>query len=759
MKKILKDHWMDTKFKFKTLWGFFKSDHDTFLEKNIPIHQAQTLSPEIISALNGLDYNESEEDSVFYEQGVKLSNKIDKGFEMISQDPKTKEDFKRSQLDIQLKMLPMSIILNLLVAFVAFSVLYSELVSLANQLMLWLFSFSAISALRFALHVYHFADAKNRNSTKHRKVKEFFADALTISSGACWAGLILYFLTYPGISDFSYFSVIILLIGLMTGAINTMSFNEWSYRFYIIPMMVPLIVEMMVLRPSNHKPLAIVFFVFMFVLMLLHKTTVKNMGFLLKSRIVTSALSDHLKQMNSNLEIIAEESDTARKAAWKLAHYDQLTGLGNRRLLQEQLTDALTLDHKGFCAILFIDLDRFKLINDTFGHDAGDFLLESVAKRLLSSVKEEKDKVYRLGGDEFIIILHELETKSLAKLVAQRILDKLNTKYIWKGNEFYSTPSIGIHLFRTYEEKNANPDDLVKKADLAMYEAKEAGKNTYRIYDDIMQNSDNKEELTIATDLRNAIHAETLLVYFQPQVRLNEHQQPRVVGIEALVRWEHPTKGVLSPAKFLHYAEKSNLLISLNNMVLKKAIEMKAKLNKQYSWFKLLRLSVNCSYEQISENEFNKLLTMLLEQNGVSSDELCVELTEATVLKNPELVIKALETIDSKNISISIDDFGTGFSSLTYLKKFPLDELKIDRTFITNVLTDKNDQAIVNGIIGLAKNFNLSLVVEGVENADQLRYISQLGCDTIQGYYYSSPVPFKDLIATIKKIENISHTS
>ena len=433
---------------------------------------------------------------------------------------------------------------------------------------------------------------------------------------------------------------------------------------------------------------------------------------------------------------------TERKAAEEqihaLAFFDSLTGLPNRRLLLNRLELALVAAqrHQRHSGLLFIDLDNFKTLNDTHGHNKGDLLLQQVAERLCTCVREG-DTVSRLGGDEFVVMLNNLDEDALlaanqAEAVADKILLHLDHTYEIAGIHFHSTPSIGVTLFGMQLESLEEP---LKRADTAMYQAKAAGRNTIRFFDPDMQAAASSR-LQLETELRQAvIHHEFLLLY-QAQIDLTG----RVTGAEALVRWQHPQRGLVLPTEFIPAAESTALILSLGAWILETACTQLALWAHQPG-FESLDLAVNVSARQFRHTGFVPSVLATLARTGADPKRLKLELTESMLIDNIDAVIAKMASLKAHGVGFSLDDFGTGYSSLSYLKRLPLDQLKIDQTFVRDVLLDPNDAAISRMVIVLAETLGLAVIAEGVETAEQQEALAVLGCQHFQGYYFSRPVP------------------
>lgn len=423
-----------------------------------------------------------------------------------------------------------------------------------------------------------------------------------------------------------------------------------------------------------------------------------------------------------------------------LACHDALTGLPNRLLLQDRITKALEFNqrHHSMAAVLFIDLDNFKNINDTFGHNLGDQLLRKVAKRLLSSIRSE-DTVARQGGDEFIVVLPYLIETSAVELVAQKILNQLSEPYHINRHEFFVTCSIGIAL---YPEHGKDADILLKHSDTAMYHAKSSGRNSFRYFSDEM-NLQAIENHRITNYLHAAIKENELQLYFQPIVDSDSH----IVSLEVLLRWQHSKEGWISPVKFIPLAEESGLILPLGDWIIKSAcLQIKAWLNDGYI---VPKISINLSAKQFQHKLFFSNLQQILHETGITAHNLILEITESLLMKDNDVVKKTLNQLSELGFVIAIDDFGTGYSSLSYLKHYPINKLKIDRSFIRDITTDENDAAIVTATIGMAHSLGMKVIAEGVETEEQLSYLNEKGCDLYQGFYFGKPIPAVQIVAAL----------
>ena len=455
------------------------------------------------------------------------------------------------------------------------------------------------------------------------------------------------------------------------------------------------------------------------------------------------------------IAINISERKAAEERIESLAFYDPLTNLPNRRLLLDRLKHILdTSDrHRRIGALLFIDLDHFKTLNDTYGHNHGDQLLQQVAQRLQKSVRKG-DTLARFGGDEFIILLEDLSINSLeavtkAKATGEKILLLLGQPYLIDGNTHSSTPSIGITLLGDAQE---DIDGALKRADLAMYQAKAAGRNTLRFFDPQVQATMEKR-LLLEADLSIAIAEQQFVLHYQPQVLETE----QITGAEALIRWQHPERGMVSPLEFISLAEDTGLILKLGRWVLNEACAQLAKWATQSACAQLT-IAVNVSSRQFSQLDFVDQVLSALKTTGADPRLLKLELTESLLVSNVEDIIEKMVALKAVGISFSLDDFGTGYSSLAYLKQLPLDQLKIDQSFVKDILTNSNDAVIAKTIIALANSLGLAVIAEGVETEAQRNFLAQHGCPAYQGYLFSRPLPinaFEKLVGINPKSNHI----
>ncbi len=416
-----------------------------------------------------------------------------------------------------------------------------------------------------------------------------------------------------------------------------------------------------------------------------------------------------------------------------MAHHDSLTSLPNRTFFMSQLSRAIKRAErsKGSIAVFFMDLDRFKNINDTFGHDTGDKLLRLIADCLLKEIRGS-DTIARLGGDEFAVIMEDINSDEDVIHAAEKIIDLLSRPFTIDNNEFYGTTSIGISL---YPGDATSPQALLKNADTAMYQAKALGRNTYRFYSKELS-ARAHERLNLENSLRRALERNEFVVYYQPQIELLSH---RLIGIEALVRWQHPELGLVLPSRFISIAEETGLIVELGRWVLLTSCSQVR--NWQDQGLPVVPVSVNLSARQFISETLLDDISHTLSECGLSPHLLEIEITEGVMMQDPANAASVLNALSKTGIRIAVDDFGTGYSSLSYLKRYPIDTLKIDQSFVRDITSDPNDLSIVIAVIAMAHSMGLRVIAEGVETDEQLRFLDSHKCDCVQGYLFSHPVP------------------
>jgi len=447
----------------------------------------------------------------------------------------------------------------------------------------------------------------------------------------------------------------------------------------------------------------------------------------------------------ANIEDINDRKN-AETTIEKLAYYDPLTGLPNRRLLQDRLSLSMKRSHRhvSSAALLYLDLDRFKNVNDSLGHPAGDLLLQRMAERFLDLLRDD-DLVCRLGGDEFAIILNDIKRDDFVAQVAEKLISAACSPIVINDAEVVVTVSIGIALY----PKDADTGEiLAKHADIALYNAKAAGKNTFRFYSD-EQNRATHDRLGLEGALRHALERNELMLQYQPKVSL---AQGTTIGVEALLRWHTVEFGQVSPIRFIPLAEESKLILPIGEWVLRTAC------SQQVLWQRQgldLTMAVNLSAVQFNLPTLIERISAIIDETGIQPERLELELTESALVSTPEEAALVLGRLRNLGVSVAIDDFGTGYSSLSYLKTFPVNVLKIDRSFVRDLAHNSGDRAIARSIVDLAGNLGMKTVAEGVETIEQSHILAEIGCDCLQGFLYSRPVPAEQLPETIKLIKMV----
>jgi diguanylate cyclase (GGDEF)-like protein/PAS domain S-box-containing protein len=444
-------------------------------------------------------------------------------------------------------------------------------------------------------------------------------------------------------------------------------------------------------------------------------------------------------------DISVVEDISARKRAEEriqyLATHDGLTGLPNRAMFGQLLNLAVETSRRydRKFAVLFIDLDRFKVINDTLGHEAGDVLLREMAARLRECLRAS-DVVARLGGDEFVVLVQEVGDVGQVSMVARNILSAVMKPVVILGQECRVTASIGVCM---HPEEGQDEQSVMKNADMAMYLAKEEGKNNYQFYSNRMK-AHSIERLALETNLRRALELEELALAYQAKVNFSTGE---ITGVEALLRWNSPQLGTVSPAQFIPLAEETGLIVPIGRWVLRTACEQNVAWQK--AGLPPVKMSVNLSMRQLNDEGLTREIETVLRETGMDPSLLELEITESMIMHNAERAVKILSTIKALGVRLAIDDFGTGYSSLAHLKRFPIDTLKVDRSFIREIPSDAEDRAIAEAIIAMGKTLSLTVVAEGVETPEQQAFLSERACDEMQGYYFSTPVPAQEFASLL----------
>lgn len=446
------------------------------------------------------------------------------------------------------------------------------------------------------------------------------------------------------------------------------------------------------------------------------------------------AIASRLQKYNSVREHYYDEIKAVGARFEYLSHHDGLTQLPNRILFYESLTQAVLhakINNKSL-ALLFLDMDNFNIINNTLGTDIGDQLFKAIAERL-KRYTAPCDMVARIQGDEFAMIISDIVNPTSIKIETQKILDLLSRPYNLYGHEVFITSSIGITIF---PDDHQETEGLIKNAELAMYYAKTHGRNSYKLYSSEL-NAQSSEYMALANSLHRALDRHEFRVFYQPLVNL---QSGKIVGAEALARWQHPDLGIIMPSKFIPIAEETGLILRLSELILQEVC------SKMQSWRELGInygfVAVNLSGQHFRpDNNLIEVIDKVLKESGIEPHHLELELTESIIMQNAEFTIGVLSKLQAMGVKVAIDDFGTGYSSLSYLKHFPVNTLKIDRCFIQDITTDRHDSTISLAIIDLAHSLSLQVIAEGVETAEQVEFLKENGCDQIQGYFFSPPLP------------------
>ncbi|MDA0305507.1 MAG: EAL domain-containing protein [Proteobacteria bacterium] len=445
------------------------------------------------------------------------------------------------------------------------------------------------------------------------------------------------------------------------------------------------------------------------------------------------------------INIYGRDITKTKETEHQIVNFDDLTGLPNRALFQDRLEQVLVLARRTgkLAAVHLIDLDHFKDINETMGHHTGDVLLQGIAERLRECVRTS-DTVARLGGDEFGIIQVDPADADGVAVLAQKLLNCFANPFDVDGRKIHTNASIGITVFPDDAE---SPEQALRNADLALYHGKGEGRGTYRFFVSKMH-EDIQRRRSIEDDMREGLHRGEFVLHYQPKLNITTN---RITGMEALVRWNHPQQGFMSPAEFIPVAERSKLIVPLGEWVLHEACSR----NKAWTDAGLgpIKVAVNISAVQLQETDLQELVQGVLEDTGLDPSQLELEITESLAMNNAEASIELFKDLFDLGVSISIDDFGTGYSSLAYLRSFPVQRIKIDKAFVDDIGTDENSGVIARAVTTLGHSFGMEITAEGVETEDQLSFLRSLGCDEIQGYFFSRPLPGQELEAFLKNYE------
>lgn len=468
-------------------------------------------------------------------------------------------------------------------------------------------------------------------------------------------------------------------------------------------------------------------------------------GSMFWNEVAVAAVHDEEGKIAHFISVFNDVTDRKRyeAALEHQANHDSLTGLPNRNLLQDRLSHAIHQAHRegDKLAVLMLDLDQFKRVNDGLGHNVGDILIQKVAARMRDCVRES-DTVARLGGDEFMILTAGVKDERSVASLAQKILKQFERKIDINGHEIIASASVGIAI---YPRDGENGDELFRNADTAMYRAKELGRNGFQFYSSEMNNRV-RERLNIEQSLREALPRGELSLWYQPKLDLTSGQ---VWSAEALIRWHHPHNGMISPGDFIPVAEETGLILPIGAWVIEEATRQIGQWRGQEQ--REVRVAINISAHQFSHGKLAEQITQTLDSLSLRPELLTIEVTETAIMTQMEVTVRQLQALRDKGVLVALDDFGTGYSSLTYLKHFPIDILKIDRSFVVDITKDAQSGAIVETIINLAHNLNMRVVAEGVETQEQLAFLQAHGCDGIQGYLFSKPLPAKEFSTFLRQ--------
>jgi diguanylate cyclase (GGDEF)-like protein len=615
------------------------------------------------------------------------------------------------QLRIVYASLPLSLLAVVINSIVIAVVLWPVLP--LYSLSVWLFLTLSISLLRW-FDYKQFDESSDRERHDPRWSRSMFYGVL--ASAVTWSGASL--LLFPADSVPHQMFLAFVIAGMSAGAVTTLSAVLPLATLFLVLNLTPLIGQFLI--KSGPIGLSMAFMTVLFLLMLV-----------VSARRLNQTIVESLHTRNERQQI--------QEKIHHQALHDELTSLPNRRFLLERLRQEIARakrrGHLG--AVLFLDMDNFKTINDSLGHRFGDRLLHAVATRIQRRVRDE-DTAARLGGDEFVILMPEAgytyhETSAGAETMAQQVLDLLRRPFDIDGHELHLSASVGIVVFPTNDD---DAETLLQKADVAMYSAKESGKDSTELFMPRMQVTVDRR-LQIERGLRRALGNDELALHYQPQVDADG----RLIGAEALLRWQHPDTGPVSPSQFVPIAEETGLIYRIGDWVVRQACEDMLALGPDSR----LHIAVNITPRQFRESNFAERVLQIIDETGASPEKLVLEITEGAVIEDVDEMISRMQTLKSAGIRFSVDDFGTGHSSLAYLKRLPLDVLKIDQSFVRDIETDPNDAVIVETIIAMARHLGLEVIAEGVETAPALAFLCQRGCRQFQGYLFGKAMPLEQL--------------
>lgn len=655
--------------------------------------------------------------------------------------------------------IPVSLVMNALIASILVAFQRSTLNVVA--VIAWSTLFGTTLFLRAAFSVAYHRTKEDAHSSAHWLTRFRIGSTTT---GIAWG--LASFLLFP-VNNMPHQALLAFAIaGMTAGAAATLSVDIVSSLFFIIIALVPLIVKLLTEGEEIYVAMCFMATIYLITLTLssrrsfisikdnicLRFDAVKREKELQDSEEILRQHQERLEEIvdkrTHELQIEINNRKIAEEEIKQLAMFDSLTHLSNRRHLMERLQHALafSMRHSRTGAVFFIDLDNFKSLNDTLGHNVGDLLLQQVAQRLTLCVRKS-DTVARLGGDEFVVILEDLsnqtnEAATQAVTTSEHILSTLSQPYQLDIYECHITTSIGATLFDGHEQ---GAEELLKQADIAMYQAKKCGRNTLLFFDIEMQKTIDVR-LALENDLKKASESRQFQLYYQIQV--DSSHQP--IGAEALIRWIHPERGIVSPLTFIPLAEETGLILNIGAWVLEAACAQ-LKLWERDARTQNLVLAVNVSAKQYHQASFATQVQTAIQRHAVKPTLLKLELTESLLLDDIDGTISTMNALKRIGVSLSLDDFGTGYSSLQYLKQLPLDQIKIDQSFVCDIINNSNGKTIVRTIIGMARSLNLDVIAEGVEKEDQRQFLLSNGCTHYQGDLFGEPVPIEQFEALLKR--------
>lgn len=648
---------------------------------------------------------------------------------------------------------PVANITIMIMAFMVLFIFYNRVDF--HYLSLWVLFVTLFTGLRMFIWMAHRYKPEMQNTRQWVLTYTAFTGWLGLMFGLC------YLFGYQTQDLVVNFSLSLLFFGIISAAGYVLSCHLPIFIVYTYPQALIFAGVQFAHQTFSHSLIGLSILLYMIMLTLFTRNAHRQFYTTVKLQFDNENLIDELNQevqqrelmirrrtselVKSNIELKRTEEQLKRNelSLHHLAHHDTLTELPNRLLLIDRLNQSIKKAERAEMglALMFIDVDNFKEINDSLGHSVGDELLQAVAERLNGSIRKE-DTAARLGGDEFTIILEELDDDRYVSKVAQKLIDSFKQPINLKERDITITISIGISIFPRH---GTDTETLLRNADSAMYRTKKEGRNGYRIYsEDLTERA--VERLAIETDLRRALAEHQFQLHFQPQVCLTSG---RIVGVEALIRWLHPDEGLLYPNRFISLAEEIGLIEEIGLWVIhsccQKLVEWKQ------AGYEDLSMAINISGRQLVDEKFADKVRDIIQETGCEPGRIELEITEGYLIQHPDKSATQCDVLRQIGVHLAIDDFGTGYSSLTYLKQFPISKLKIDYSFVRDILDDHNDQAITRAIIALGNSLDLKVIAEGVENEKQKKFLQAEGCKLAQGYYFARPMSEKALLEYLQK--------